>query len=92
MNGLPQSRHIVGFLNAVNSRNQKLSVLVLQFEIPFPNFAATSRYAQPLLMEVLGRLTSKSTVSDRALIFPTPLLSQLQGWPGCQKIQFFFYK
>ena len=30
------------------------------------------------------------TVSDRALIFPTPLLSQLQGWPGCQKIQFFF--
>ena len=31
-----------------------------------------------------------ATVSDRALIFPTPLLSQLQGWPGCQKIQFFF--
>ena len=30
-----------------------------------------------------------TTVSDRALIFPTPLLSQLQGWPGCQKIQFF---
>ena len=30
------------------------------------------------------------TVSDRALIFPTPLLSQLQGWPGCQKINFFF--
>lgn len=29
-------------------------------------------------------------MSDRALIFPTPLLSQLQGWPGCQKIQFFF--
>ena len=28
-------------------------------------------------------------VSDRALIFPIPLLSQLQGWPGCQKIQFF---
>ena len=33
-----------------------------------------------------------STVSDRALIFPTPLLSQLQGWPGCQKIQFFFFQ
>ena len=30
-----------------------------------------------------------STVSDRALIFPTPLLSQLQGWPGCQKTLFF---
>ena len=30
------------------------------------------------------------TVSDRALIFPITLLSQLQGWPGCQKIQFFF--
>ena len=30
------------------------------------------------------------TVSDRALIFPSPLLSQLQGWPGFQKIKFFF--
>ena len=32
-----------------------------------------------------------ATVSDRALIFPTPLLSQLQGWPECQK-SIFFYK
>ena len=32
------------------------------------------------------------TVSDWALILPSPLLSQLQGWPACQKIQFFFDK
>lgn len=39
---------------------------------------------------VLTYCAHSITVSDRALIFPTPLLSQLQGWPGCQKIQFFF--
>ena len=27
-----------------------------------------------------------TTVSDRALIFPSPLLSQLQGWPGRRDI------
>ena len=32
------------------------------------------------------------TVSDWALILPSSLLSQLQGWPGCQKIKFFFHK
>ena len=27
------------------------------------------------------------TVSDWAFIFPSPILSQLQGWRWCQKIQ-----
>ena len=35
--------------------------------------------------KVLTRLVY--TVSDGALIFPTPILSQLQGWRWCQKIQ-----
>ena len=30
---------------------------------------------------------SSFTVSDWALIFPSPILSQLQGWHWCQKIQ-----
>ena len=45
---------------------------------------------QNLLIDFIIKSKRYITVSDRALIFPTPLLSQLQGWPGCQKIQFIF--
>ena len=36
----------------------------------------------------VGFICTFCTVADGALIFPTPLFSQLQGWPGCQKILF----
>ena len=74
----------------LNQRCKGLSCVQGPHILPFYLITNDNQCRESLHCSLAPCSLGESTVSDRALIFPTPLLSQLQGWPGCQKIIFFF--